>query len=191
MQDYTCTVIDEAHCVVHWGKDFRKDFAELEKLRSFMSNSKPFLIASATLPPALLDETLDKLEFQRDRVFMINHGNYRSNITQMMCRMRGGAKDLQAVDWVIDEALQGRELIRTVIYANSRDIVMKLFHHLRQQLSYPYQIQINFIHAFRSVQAKRKVMQNFRAGQLKILVATEVAGMVRLLQHPVALLTIL
>ncbi|KAI0696951.1 P-loop containing nucleoside triphosphate hydrolase protein, partial [Cytidiella melzeri] len=54
MKCILCTIIDEAHCITHWGANFRKDFDKLGAMRSFMSISKPFLIASATLTPSLL-----------------------------------------------------------------------------------------------------------------------------------------
>ena len=57
-----CTiVIDEAHCVSQWGESFRKKYSELGKLQSYVPDLVPFLVTSATLPPIVLDEVLQKL----------------------------------------------------------------------------------------------------------------------------------
>lgn len=184
MAPYVCTIIDEAHCIVNWGKSFRKEFSEIEKLRSFMSNDKPFLIASATLPPLLLSETLDKLEYQRNRMFLVNLGNNRPNVTPVVIKMGGGAKDLSAVDWILHEARKGAKLIRTIVYSNTREITTRIFEHLLDQLDPQYRDQLDFIHGRRSKRAKDRVMRRFRAGDIRVLIATEVAGMVRCRSNP-------
>lgn len=178
MADYVCTIFDEAHCITSWGKAFRKDFADVDKIRSFMSNDKPFLIASATLLPAILDQTLEKLEFQRDNMFMLNLGNFRTNITQLMCQIESSINDLNILNWAVDEAQDGRELSRTIIYTNTRDAAALIYEHLLTKVPDAYKHQIDFIHARRSGRARERVMRRFREGGIKILCATEVAGMV-------------
>jgi superfamily II DNA helicase RecQ len=101
MQRTLCTVVDEAHCIMQWGTKFRKDFDALGTMRSFMTISSPFLIASATLTPALLDQTLDKLEINRNRLFKINLGNDRPNITPIICKLPGADKELHMLDFVV------------------------------------------------------------------------------------------
>ncbi|KAF6765871.1 P-loop containing nucleoside triphosphate hydrolase protein [Ephemerocybe angulata] len=44
-------VVDEAHCISQWGREFRKDYAELAKLQFFILTTIPFLATSTTLPP--------------------------------------------------------------------------------------------------------------------------------------------
>ncbi len=175
-----CAVMDEAHCIVYWGKSFRKDFDDLGKLRSFMTMNTPFLIASATFSPTILDETLNKLEFNRNKMFKLNLGNDRANITPIVCELPGKGDDFKALEFVTRPAHEGRELDRTIIYVNERDTAKDICEHLWEVLPPEYHGQVDFIHSLRDPLTKQRVMRLFREGVIKVLIATEVAGMVRL-----------
>lgn len=73
-------VIDEAHCISQWGGEFRKEYANLHKLRSFFPTHVPFLVTSATLPPSVIRDLQQNLNFDIDDTFFINLGNDRPNI---------------------------------------------------------------------------------------------------------------
>lgn len=177
MEDFLCAIVDEAHCVVPWGKDFRKTFADLGKIRSFMV-AKPVLIASATLPPLLLDETLSILDFRRDEMFLINLGNDRHNITMVMCKLRGAKSDIDALNFLVEEVRRGEELIRTILYVTECDLAKQAFLHLLDLIPPDKQHQIAFITGKMTERLKTRTMRLFREGIIKILCATEVAGMV-------------
>lgn len=57
-------VIDEAHCCVEWGFDFRKDYKELSYLRKNFSNV-PITALTATAPPKVQQGIMDILALQR------------------------------------------------------------------------------------------------------------------------------
>lgn len=172
-------VVDEAHCISQWGESFRKKYAELGKLRSYVPNSVPFLVTSATLPPPMLDDVLQKLHFSMKRTFIINLGNERLNITPVICRLRGAAQDLGALTFTIDDAsyTPEQDLQRTVIFFGSRDLTYKAYKHLQRLLPPDKQNQISFLHSGRTNRARTKVLQDFRDRKVHILCATEAAGM--------------
>jgi superfamily II DNA helicase RecQ len=173
-------IVDEAHCVSQWGESFRKKYAELGKLRSYVPTSVPFLVTSATLPPPMLDEVLQKLCFSLKQTFIINLGNERLNITPVVCRLRGAARDLGALTFTIDDTscTPEQHLQRTVIFFSSRDLTYKAYKHLQKLLPTDKQDQISFLHSGRTNRARTKVLQDFRDGKVHILCATEAAGMV-------------
>ncbi len=180
MQDVALIVIDEAHCISQWGADFRVKFGELEKLRSYIALDVPILATSATLTPTVLAEIQQKLSYSTDKTYLLDLGNDRHNITPIVSRMKS-AKDLTALDFVLDEALcePRQPLVRTLIYVNTRELAQNMWSHLARQLPADLRHQVDFIHARRSQRAKKRAMRRFRNGDIKILCATEVAGMVR------------
>jgi superfamily II DNA helicase RecQ len=101
-------VVDEGHCVSQWGEHFRKRFADLGKLRSYVPFSVPFMVTSATLPPHILEQVMSQLQFYEDSTFLINLGNDRHNVSTVVCQMQGAARDLQALDFVLDKAFTGK-----------------------------------------------------------------------------------
>jgi superfamily II DNA/RNA helicase len=112
------------------------------------------------------------------RTFFVNLGNNRPNITPIVCRMRGAATDLSALNFTVDEPLSGASFIRTIIFVNTRDLAYKTSRHLKNLLPPDLASKVDFMHARRSTRAKRKVMHDFREGRISILCATEAAGMV-------------
>jgi superfamily II DNA helicase RecQ len=87
-------IIDEAHCISQWGKSFRKRFGELRRLRSYVQTTVPCLATSATLPPLILADVKDKLQFSEEETFLVNLGNDRPNLMYILCLMRGAAGNL-------------------------------------------------------------------------------------------------
>ena len=171
-------IVDEAHCISEWGETFRKDYADLGRLRSYVPTHIPFLVTSATMPPVVLLDIQNKLEFEILNTFIINLGNDRPNITPIVARMAGAASNLTALDFVLDELRSHNPLKRTIIFFNSRELAYKGCRYLRTLISPGMTGKIDFIHALRSNRAKGKVMRNFRSGGVDILCATEAAGMV-------------
>lgn len=114
------------------------------------------------------------------RTFFVNLGNEWLNITPVVCRLRGAARDLDALNFAIDEArcTQEQDLQRTVIFFNSRDLTYKAYKHLQGLLPPDKRSRITFLHSGRTNRARTKVLQDFRDGKMDILCATEAAGMV-------------
>lgn len=186
-KDFLGCIVDEAHCVSEWGEKFRTAFVEIEKARAFLT-SKPIMLASATLPPDMLQSVMNTLSFSRKKSFVLNLGNDRPNITPIVHRIKGGESDLEALDFLVKAALEGGELERTIIYFNTKELTRNAYLYLRNKFpeDSPYREQLDFIYAPRSPATKARVMRLFREGKIKILCATEVAGMVRTTCHKVS-----
>ncbi|KAI0688542.1 P-loop containing nucleoside triphosphate hydrolase protein, partial [Cytidiella melzeri] len=177
-KEFLGTILDEAHCVAEWGDSFRTAFLEVEKARTFLT-SKPIMIASATLPPDMLESVMNTLSFSRKGSFVLNLGNDRANITPVVCRMKGGENDLESLDFLLDRARKGEDLERAIVYFNKKDLARKAYLYLRNKLpeDSPYRDQMEFIYSPRDPETKARVMRDFRAGKIRTLFATEVAGM--------------
>ena len=166
-------VIDEAHCITQWGQKFRTQYSSLNKLRSYIAPHTPLLLTSATLPPQTLSNIRDTLEVQDEHSFDLNLGNDRSNIMPIVWPMKGGKEDLGSLDFVVS----GGELRRTVIYVNEKETAREACEYL-QALIPEKSSQIDFIHSGRCSGPQKRVLRQFQAGEINILCATEVVGMV-------------
>jgi len=128
MQHVSAVVVDEAYCVSQWGENFRKKFGEFGQLLSV-----PFLAASATMSSHVYNDVRRKLCFPKSWTYLANLGNEKLNITPIICHMHGGAKDLVALNFVIDEAISTpqKRLIHTMIFFNTQDLAYKGCKHLQ------------------------------------------------------------
>jgi hypothetical protein len=156
-------VIDEAHYVSQWGKNFCKKFSELGKLRSNVSIDVPFLATSVMLPPHILKDVKLPLCFSPAQTFSVNLGNERLNITSLVCCMKT-CNDLRALNFILHEDTLGLPLIRTVIFLNLRDLTYGAFVHLQNSVSNEARDQIGFLHSMRAKGTKKRVMSEFRNG---------------------------
>ncbi|KAI0302709.1 P-loop containing nucleoside triphosphate hydrolase protein [Russula brevipes] len=171
-------VIDEAHSVSEWGDNFRKSFAELGWLRSHVPASMdiPFYATSATLPPHILDDVIRRLDFSPSRTFFLNLGNDCLSVTHLVCRMRS-KRDLEALDFIVEDALSGNPLTRTIVFFETPFLAQKGATHLRALLPDSLRPRVGFLTPGRSLNSINIVMGQFRSGSVDILCVTEAESM--------------
>ncbi|TKR57597.1 hypothetical protein L596_030278 [Steinernema carpocapsae] len=70
-------VVDEAHCVSHWGHDFRPDYLKLGQLRDY-APGVPWIALTATASPAVEDDIADQLHLNKVKKFKLS--TFRENL---------------------------------------------------------------------------------------------------------------
>ena len=173
-------VIDEAHCISQWGGDFRPWYGRLDQLRAYVRLGIPLLATSATLAPAALSDVTQKLNISLDTAFYLNSGNDRPNITWKV-RICQSSSDYSSLNFIIPSIspdMQAGDIKKIIIFTNSHISTQEITQYLRTLLPGRLQSLIGYFHALRSQLAKHRVLNDFTQSKIRVLVATEAAGMV-------------
>ncbi|KIJ10154.1 hypothetical protein PAXINDRAFT_86470, partial [Paxillus involutus ATCC 200175] len=171
-------VIDEAHCISQWGGDFRTSYSKLGELRSYVPTTVPILATSTTLAPSTLEEVRDKLHINPKKSFFVNLGNDRPNITPSVIQMRNASDYGALLELIVEGVSSPEDLAKTIVFTNSIQKTLEIQRFLHSHLPiccYPY---IDIFHAHRTARLKHRTLERFYRGHIKLLVATEAAGMV-------------
>src|SRR5262245_37660109 len=162
-------VIDEAHCISHWGHDFRPEYRRLAALRHTFPDAA-FHAFTATATQTVRQDIIDQLHLRKPEVLV---GNFdRPNLVyRVLPRYK-----------VLDQVLEVLERHRGragIIYCTSRKEVDRLttrlcelgFNAMRYRAAHPDEpLEFN--------QNERKATHDaFRAGQCDLVVATVAFGM--------------
>lgn len=177
-------IVDEAHCIAQWGGDFRTAYSELSKLRSFFPPDIPILAVSATLSGPALREVRASLGIDVDTSFFLNLGNDRPNLAYSVHEIKS-ADDYDSLKPFLTRTTHAPatsdDLVKSLIFVNAVNTSQIVTRTIRSWLPPQLRKYVQFLHAHRSPQAKRRIMRQFRDGEILILIATEAAGMVRYL----------
>lgn len=160
--DISLLAIDEAHCISHWGHDFRPEYLTLAQWKRNLPNI-PVIALTATADKLTRKDILDKLELKQPNIFISSFN--RANIRYTVEPKR------RSFDKLLD-FLQSRTDESGIIYCLSRAATESLAIDL-QNVGYnalPYHAGLE-----RNQRAKHQEM--FLRDEVKIIVATIAFGM--------------
>ncbi|MEP6589622.1 MAG: ATP-dependent DNA helicase RecQ [Gemmatimonadota bacterium] len=157
--------VDEAHCIVEWGHDFRPSYRALRRCRSALG-APPCIALTGSATPAVRDEIRRSLGFTTTACEIVGSFDRRN--------LRLEVHRVSSVDHRLTRLVRlVRDTLRPVIvYAPTRGLTEGLARVLREQgvVAAPY-------HAGLSVEARRSGLEQFLDGRLRVMTATCAFGM--------------
>ncbi|TFY77268.1 hypothetical protein EWM64_g6747 [Hericium alpestre] len=171
-------IIDEVHCISHWGADFRKQYSQLGMIRVFLPRDVPFLALSASLTEHVICDIVYTLQFNRASYLVKNLGNDRSNVSIAVRAIHNPQRTFTDLDFIIPSTISSPlDIQKTWIYADNIDTGTDIIDHLRELLPPAYHDLIRPYNAVHDDKYREEAMRLFREGSICILVCTDAAGM--------------
>jgi len=170
-------VVDEAHCISHWGTDFRPDYLVLADVRKQLNNPTT-LALTATATAQVRQEIINFLG--------LNHNETKQIIQSV---------DRPAIKYKVDYC-EGDKLEKLLYYIQNTEgpgiiyfMSKKLADRTADYLSQEHQINTESYHADIDDDDKIKIQQQFLNNDIQIICATSAFGMgfdkkdIRLVMH--------
>ena len=158
-------VVDEAHCVSQWGREFRSDYLNLKILKQKFPNL-PILALTATAPNRIRDDVINQLGM-KNTVFFRSSYNRRNLYIEIRKKSKGFLKE-------IAKFINERHPKETgLIYCSTKkncEIVAK-------ELKTKHHIKCDYYHASLPEQKKIKIQEKWKNDELHVIVATVAFGM--------------
>jgi ATP-dependent DNA helicase RecQ len=178
--------IDEAHCISHWGHDFRRDYLEIgDFVKRFPAAM--VLACTATATPAVRDDIVTQLKLGADTP-QILRGFARPNLALRVLNVGSAEERHAGVDEALEEALgektsRGRARAGTgagagcgrgavIIYTLSRADAEAEAKRLRTS-----GWRAGWYHAGLTGEHRSEVQRRFMTGELDVVAATNAFGM--------------
>lgn len=154
--------IDEAHCVSHWGHDFRPEYAALGGLREHFPEV-PFIALTATADPQTREDIVRVLGLQKARRFITSFD--RPNIRYTVLEKHKPQVQLLRF-------LEDKQQLSGIVYALSRKRVQEVADHLTER-----GFAAAAYHAGLNAETRKTVQEAFLRDDITIVVATVAFGM--------------
>ncbi|PBL03621.1 ATP-dependent DNA helicase [Armillaria gallica] len=157
-------VIDEAHCITTWGKDFRAAYESLGSLRRDYPNV-PIMALTATANQKTIDDILAKLQLKDTALFSQSFN--RTNLNYVIT-----PKKKNMIDEIYKYVQQNHRGQTGVIYCLAREKCEKVAAELQKK-----GLSARHYHAKMDESDKQRIQIGWQTGQYHIIVATIAFGM--------------
>jgi len=156
--------VDEAHCISHWGHDFRPDYLNLRHASEVLGS--PTTVAlTATATPEVRQDIIDQLGLVDPKVFIT--GFDRPNLALSVIHVSGQRDKLDVLKAVIS-----RSIGSGVVYAATRKSAEQITSRLKMA-----GLSAEAYHGGMSDQERTRAQNRFMDGSARTIVATSAFGM--------------
>lgn len=163
--DISLIAIDEAHCVSHWGHDFRPEYTQLAILKERFPNV-PVIALTATADKITRKDVVEQLKLDRPKIFISSFD--RPNLSLTVRRGLGKKEKLAAIVHFI----RSRRNQSGIIYCMKRNDTIQLAESLDM-----YNIRATAYHAGLPVAEREKAQNDFINDRVNVVCATVAFGM--------------
>ena len=154
-------VIDEAHCISHWGKDFRPSYLECQKLREWFP-SLPIIALTATATERVQADILELLQIPKATVIK------GSLVRPALAYMTYYIED----KWERLGRILTKNKESSIVYVRNRRLSEELAQHLREM-----GFTATSFHGGLSTEEKGKRLSMWKLDDVQVVVATNAFGM--------------
>ena len=154
-------VVDEAHCISHWGYDFRPSYLKIATIRTALPHV-PIMALTATAPKTIVEDIKQKLKLVKPHVFRASF--VRPNLTFVVRQVNYPLREL----FHILKNVAGSTIIYTRSRRNTTDLCQALNDQAISALSY---------HAGLEAEERSRRQKVWTSNQVRVMVATNAFGM--------------
>lgn len=156
--------VDEAHCISHWGHDFRPDYLRLTEAAAQLGN--PQIIAlTATATPQVRADIVQQLGLTEPSVFVA--GFDRPNLNLSVVPVKTEKEKIAIVRRIVTNATGAG-----IIYTSTRKSVEQLAARLKMA-----DLMVDAYHGGMEENERTRAQERFMSGESKAIVATNAFGM--------------
>ncbi|KAF8209883.1 P-loop containing nucleoside triphosphate hydrolase protein [Mycena galopus ATCC 62051] len=174
-------VIDEAHCIVEWGDEFRKEYGGLAKLRDYIGQETPILAGTATCDTETFKIIWQSLKFGYRPFWGLDVGTDRSNLVYITRIITNRANPILDVLSIFPEKMDKdtplTALPKCLFYFDTIEDCATAVETLRKCLPTHFRLAVHTFRSTFSEAAKELVWDQFKKGEIQILCTTDAAGM--------------
>ncbi len=153
--------VDEAHCISHWGYDFRPAYLHIADIRQIIPDI-PVLALTATATPEVQKDIMEKLLFRKNKKFQKSFS--RPNLSYSVVFEEDKEKKILQ----ILESIKGQ----AIIYVRSRKKTQSIALFLQKN-----KISATFYHAGLDYKQRSESQKKWIENNYRVIVATNAFGM--------------